>query len=264
MKKSKRTLLWRIEHPDFVAPSYLFGTMHVRDKRAFRFNDLVKEKIEECTAFATEFNLDEAEQGMPSSFVQLPDNKQLSDYLPPKKYKKLAKVLEKQTGIDINPFQRMRPMILLQMITAFLLAKEEQHALDEYLFRYAKKEGKELLGLETYQDQLRIMQALPLETQFKSLIEIATNFKSFRRQVLKTAAAYESADIQKIFKAARKGAQGMRKILLYDRNIVMADRFMEIAKEQSLLAAIGAGHLGGKKGVLRLLKLNGCTIGVGT
>jgi uncharacterized protein YbaP (TraB family) len=37
----------------------------------------------------------------------------------------------------------------------------------------------------------------------------------------------------------------------------MADKIAEIISKKSLFAAIGAGHLGGKKGVLYLLKKKG-------
>jgi uncharacterized protein YbaP (TraB family) len=49
----------------------------------------------------------------------------------------------------------------------------------------------------------------------------------------------------------------MRKLLLYERNTIMAERFAEIARQESLFCAVGAGHLSGKKGLLRLLKKEG-------
>ena len=64
----------------------------------------------------------------------------------------------------------------------------------------------------------------------------------------------------KILKKVKKTAGSMRDALLYDRNIIMADRIEELGSQSSLFAAIGAGHLGGKKGVLRLLKQKGCEI----
>jgi uncharacterized protein YbaP (TraB family) len=73
-------------------------------------------------------------------------------------------------------------------------------------------------------------------------------------------ADYETSDIQKIFKSAKKSTKGLRKVLLYDRNKIMAQRIAVMAKEQSIFVAIGAGHLGGQKGVLRLLKKNGLKI----
>lgn len=260
MSKNKSSLLWEITHPDFVDAAYLFGTMHVQDRRAFRFNAVVLKKLAHCTAFATEFNLEEAANGMPPATIQLPAQRTYQDYLSPKQLAKLARVLQRQTGISVAPFTRLRPLILIQAVTSHLLAKEEQYPLDEYLFRQAKQQEKKLLGLESFADQLHILEQLPLSVQFKSLIDISKNFRRFRKQVLLTTNAYASGDVQRIFKAAKKSAQGMRGILLYNRNVKMVKTFLEYATQYKLLAAIGAGHLGGKKGMLRLLKQQGCKI----
>jgi uncharacterized protein YbaP (TraB family) len=40
----------------------------------------------------------------------------------------------------------------------------------------------------------------------------------------------------------------------------MANRIAEFTNQHTIFAAIGAGHLGGKKGVLRLLKKKGFTV----
>ncbi len=45
--------------------------------------------------------------------------------------------------------------------------------------------------------------------------------------------------------------------MLYERNEIMARRFVEIASERSLFCAVGAGHLAGEKGMLRQLKKQG-------
>jgi uncharacterized protein YbaP (TraB family) len=58
----------------------------------------------------------------------------------------------------------------------------------------------------------------------------------------------------------KKNAKGLRKMMLYHRNEVMAGRIAALARQQSLFAAIGAGHLLGGKGVLRLLKKEGLKV----
>ncbi len=68
---------------------------------------------------------------------------------------------------------------------------------------------------------------------------------------------YADGEIQALYQSAKKDAKGMRKILLYRRNKLMAKRFGEIARTQSLFCAVGAGHLAGGKGMLRLLKKAG-------
>ncbi len=117
-----------------------------------------------------------------------------------------------------------------------------------------------MLGLESFEAQMQIMQEMPLREQLKSLKALATNFKRFRRNLKQTAALYVEGDPQKILKKVKLSSGKMRKILIYDRNLTMTQRILEISQEQSLFAAIGAGHLGGAKGVLRLLKHAGCQL----
>ena len=74
------------------------------------------------------------------------------------------------------------------------------------------------------------------------------------------AALYEQADIQKLYKVARRSTKGSRRLLLFDRNVIMARRIADLSQEMTLCAAIGAGHLAGKKGVLQLLKSAGFAV----
>ncbi len=259
MKKKNKTLLWSIESSSSEAganpePSYVFGTMHVRDQRAFGFLEKVYAKIDACASFATEFNLEEMNRQATANMMDLPEGQTLEDLFPPKKYQKITKVFLKATGFPLSVFARSRPFMITSLISEAVLSKDMPFSLDESLWRYAKEKEKTLLGLETYQQQIEIIQNLPIEVQIKSLVDIARNFKKFRKQLLEMTESYAEADLQKLYQEARKNARGMRKILLYNRNVVMAEKIRDIMQEQSLCAAIGAGHLGGKRGVLRLLK----------
>src|SRR5436190_20347234 len=51
-------LLWKIEGNGLQKPSYLFGTMHVRDVRAFEFSDSVMIALDQCRNFALEIHPD--------------------------------------------------------------------------------------------------------------------------------------------------------------------------------------------------------------
>ncbi|MDX1956891.1 MAG: TraB/GumN family protein, partial [Chitinophagaceae bacterium] len=52
------SLFWEISGNGLKKPSYLFGTMHVRDNKAFDFSDSVLLKIDACEAFALEVHPD--------------------------------------------------------------------------------------------------------------------------------------------------------------------------------------------------------------
>ena len=47
---------------------------------------------------------------------------------------------------------------------------------------------------------------------------------------------------------------GFADILLYDRNANWVKKLQQLMPENSLVIAVGAGHLPGKKGVLNLLR----------
>jgi len=255
LKKKKQTFLWRIAQAKSDAPSYLFGTMHVRDKRAFGALPVVEEKIVECAAFAAEFNFEDADATQMNGQMQLPENQYLKDLFKPKKYSRIATFLEKQTGMDIAFFEQQKPFFIYQLITETLFQEDMPFALDRHLYEHAKEQGKILTGVETFAEQMAIMEKITLEDQAKILYQTVKNFKNYRKQLKKLTHLYQSGNVQQLNKSARKGMGSLRKLLVDDRNYVMADRIAEMTARQSTFIAIGAGHLGGKTGVLRLLKL---------
>jgi uncharacterized protein len=257
MKKKKKTLLWQIETGANVPPSYVFGTMHVRDQRAFKYKELVESKILECDAFAAEINLEEVDHLLMAESMDLPEDQLLSDILKPKIYAKVDKIFNKLVGVSLTHFPKSQPFLILNILTERLLSTDMPLSLDATLHEFAVQNEKIALGIESFEEQIEILSKISIDFQIKSLSWMAKNFKQFRKQLFKMTADYETSDVQKIFKSAKKSTKGLRKVLLYDRNKIMAQRIATMAKEQSIFVAIGAGHLGGQKGVLRLLKKEG-------
>ncbi|MEZ4954179.1 MAG: TraB/GumN family protein [Saprospiraceae bacterium] len=255
----KKTFLWRISNDRLPGASYLFGTMHVQDLRAFSNLQLVQEKILECESFAAEFHLDQT----PTTAAQkmaLPEGVSLKDLLSKKKYLKTRLVLLKATGLDLDFFIQTSPFMLTGLIGSQLLGKEMPQSLDEYLWHFAKSNDKNLRGIETFEEQMEVLEKIPLQMQVKMLLGLSSNINSFRKHTLHLAELYQNGEFQRLSKSVKKNAKGLRKLLLYHRNEVMAERIFESVKTERLFAAIGAGHLGGGKGVIRLLKKKGLTL----
>ena len=230
--------------------------MHVQDLRAFSNLHFIKEKIDACQAFAAEFHLDEKHSGMEQG-MSLPKGVVLKDLMPEKKYNKLRKVILKSTDLDIAFFPTTLPFMLTGLIGSQLLGKEMPEPLDQYLWDYAKACGKSLLGIETLAEQLAILEKIPLGLQLKMLLGLGRNVKQFRQRTFHSAKLYQQGELQRLSKSVIKNAGKLRKVMIYRRNEVMADRVFELVQQNSLFAAIGAGHLGGGKGVIRLLKKRG-------
>jgi uncharacterized protein YbaP (TraB family) len=138
-----------------------------------------------------------------------------------------------------------------------MLHAEHEVALDKYLSEYALQKNKEMLGVENFQEHIDVLKQIPMEFQIKSLNDVLRNVKSFRKQVKLMTKYYLAQDIYQLYKAAKQSLQDSRKVMLYDRNFKMANSIEKMVENQTTFIAVGAGHLAGNKGLIKLLKDKG-------
>jgi hypothetical protein len=231
--------------------------MHVRDDQAFQCLDIVYACLEQCDALATEYDLNEKPAPDLAHATLLPHDRKLADYFRPKQYLKLKSILQKAFGINIDQFARFKPLMVINVISEHLLPQDRPQALDIHLWQYAGQRGKQQLGIETLDEQLRVIQSIPIKLQLEQLRSLGRNVSKFRKMTLKNAGIYQSNDPQRIYRMVRRSSQGLRKLLLFQRNRIMAERIDGIVRRQATLCAVGAGHLSGREGLIRLLKLRG-------
>ncbi|MCB0633672.1 MAG: TraB/GumN family protein [Saprospiraceae bacterium] len=257
MKQKKKSLLWQIEHPAVDRPSFLFGTMHVRDQQAFSYLQTVYAHLQQCDALAAEYDLSRQATPDLSAVLRLPPGQSLADFFSPAQYQKLQRILLKSFQIDIRFFQHFTPLLLINLITEQLLQQDHPQALDLQLWQSAGEMGKDRLGIETLEEQMAVLQQIPLGHQVKLLRSLGRNVSRFRQSVRQSPALYSDADPQQLYRSVRRSTHGLRHLLLFRRNHIMAERIEALIRQQPTLCAIGAGHLAGKEGVIRLLKLRG-------
>jgi uncharacterized protein YbaP (TraB family) len=73
-------------------------------------------------------------------------------------------------------------------------------------------------------------------------------------------AAYKSQDVEKLYLGAvedEKSDPDFQKKLLDDRNTAWIPKIEAFVKDKPTFIAVGAGHLGGKNGVIQLLRAKG-------
>lgn len=254
MKTSKQTLLWQISGLELPGTSYLFGTMHVRNQRAFAHLEVVYEAIEQCDAFATEVNLDGLGMMGALQTFQLPNGTTLDQLFAPKKYAKLRRILRKVYGIDIHAFRRLQPILIANLLEESTLMKDMPFALDQHLWQFAQERGKKMAGIETLDEQIQTLQSIPLDYQIQALLSIQKNISRHRKSLLKATDWYKNGRIDQLYRSSRQGLHGLRSLLLYNRNQLMATRIRDMVNMQTSFCAVGAAHLWGKYGVIRLLK----------
>lgn len=252
-----QSLLWKLTPQGEGLPSFLFGTMHIRDQRAFYGLERVYACIDSCPLFALEIDLEEGLQTPSVSLFSLPGQSTLHDHIPPRKYQRLRQILLKAFGIDLGRLSRLQPLAIIEILTSQIVSEDHPLVLDAHLWEYATAQGKTTMGLETLEEQQKTLAGITLEAQLKMLLEIGRNVRHFRHTLDRMASLYESGDLNGIYRLSRQSAGGLRRLLLFERNRIMAERIGAIIAEQPAFFAVGAAHLLGGKGMLRLLKRQG-------
>lgn len=259
-KRKKDSLLWQLTPREGGPVSYLFGTMHVRDQRAFTWLKQACACVDECEVFAVEFDFSQADPAATNAALTLPEGITLQQLLGRNAWKSLDFHCRKKLGVPPEVFQKAHPMRVQVALTQVLLSDEAARSLDETLWAYAKTMGKQLTGVETFEKQLEMLRNIQPERYAKNLTWWLKNYGSQRQRLRQMMRWYREGHLRQLYQAARRDARGLRRPLLLERNERMAKRFAEIARCKSLFCAVGAAHLAGGKGLLRLLKNAGFTV----
>ena len=90
--------------------------------------------------------------------------------------------------------------------------------------------------------------------------KICQNTTKYKQKLKKIVDYYEKQRLSLLYKNSMKSLGKLKKILVYDRNIRISETITEQINVGSLFIAVGAGHLPGKYGIIRLLKQKGFTV----
>jgi uncharacterized protein YbaP (TraB family) len=101
---------------------------------------------------------------------------------------------------------------------------------------------------------------ISLEFQLKQLKDICRNVNKFRKTLKKLSLSYKNQDINKLYKVSKKAMGALKYKLIYERNSIMTQNILKLSNNHATFISIGAAHLAGKHGVLRLLKDQNCIL----
>jgi len=271
-----KALLWKISGNGLKKPSYLFGTIHLIPKNDLVFSDPLLHALDGSKRVAFEIDMKVMSNFrtqmslMTKAFMS--GGKTLKDLLPPEDYQFVkAKMTEK--GIPSGMFERMKPMFLSTMFAGESdggsTANGDMTSVEMELFKLSRKRKLESAGLETADYQMAVFDSIPYDAQAKMLVESLRSADADPAndagELDKMLELYRQQDItamQAMIADPQSGMAGYEDLLLDRRNrnwISVMSRFM---RDKPTLFAVGAGHLGGPKGVVALLRKEGYRVEV--
>ena len=256
-------LLWEISGNGLKDTSYLFGTIHIRDKRVFDLGDSTYYAIGHTKALYGELNLqDKDEMKKHASELMMLAGTTLESLLSAEDYKRVKKYCKKHIGIYALLINKIRPIYISAVISEDLLPKEEKKPLDLYLQDYAIKLGNSIGGIETFEEQLAVVNLLSLQEQADMLVEQVNNIEEEKILMEEMLQLYlsESLDSLQLLVEEDTLSQEFNEAILDARNKVMLSRMETQMKNQPTFFAVGAAHLPGQKGLVFLLRKQGYTV----
>ena len=254
----KSSLLWSIEGKKLKKTSYLYGTIHIRNKRVFLFDDIVKECFDRSEAFAMEVLLDDMQQ---SDYVKLflMTKHKLIDLIGSEYYKKLDKHLKQNSFPGVAMFNNTKPIFVSSHLLQSYDSNDMKENLDSYFFEQAKIQSKQVFGLENFKEQIKAINKISLKSQAEMLIHLIDNIKTSEKKYNKLVEAYIKLDFKGILKMLKDPSlpENFETAMLGDRNSIMCKRIEKICRKYSCFIVFGAGHLAGKYSIVKMLQDKG-------
>lgn len=267
-----KSLLWRIGGKGLKQPSYLYGTIHMIPKSDLNITESTWNALNRCKKITFEIDMKE----MTSLRTQLSlltkafmkNGKTLKDLLPPEDYTFVHEKMEDK-GFSASMFERIKPMFLSMLLSndeggAVGKPDSKMTSVEMELWKVAKKQKTKSDGLESTAYQLSIFDTIPYESQAKMLVEaLRTSNADTNAELDKMIEMYKNQDIeamQQMISAESDGVGEFEDVLLGNRNRNWIPLMGNMMTEQATFFAVGAGHLGGKGGVIALLRAEGYVV----
>ena len=134
--------------------------------------------------------------------------------------------------------------------------------MEQLIMKEAKAKGKGIKGLETMAYQMSIFDSIPYSAQAKQLVSYVDNFGKSNddSEFNALTQAYRNQELEKLETLTKDDDMGIANfsdLLLYNRNKAWVAKLGDLLVNNSLVVAVGAGHLPGEKGVINLLRKAG-------
>lgn len=263
-QKEEKSLLYEISGNGLSQPSYLYGTIHIICKDDFVMNEVTKKKFSEVQQVYLELDMDDPKM-MPEMMksMYMTDGSTLKTLMSEADYQKVSQFFKDSLKTNIGMMDKMKPFVLSSMTIPKLIACPSQ-SYEETFMKMAKAENKEILGLETVGEQFGAIDKMGMKKQADMmLVKMIENWDEGKQTLKQMITDYKNQDVEALLDDMSKSKSSdanFQEDLLITRNQNWIPKIQKITKEKPTFFAVGAGHLGGKKGVIALLRNEGFTV----
>lgn len=258
----EKSLLWEVSGNGLRQPSYVYGTIHLICPNDYFLTEATKKALNDCQQLYLELDMDDP--SMMTKMQQVAffkDDKKIKDFLTAEQYSTLADYF-KQKGMNLEMLGGMKPLTLTSLMYMNLLNCPPQ-SYEMVFAQMASNAKKEVLGLETVEQQMGVFDSIPYQKQAEMLVIMAKDGEKSAKEFAQMVKAYKEQDVEGLLKLMDESElefEGYEDLLLSNRNAAWIPVIQKAMQDKTTFFAVGAAHLGGSKGVLQLLRKQGYTV----
>ena len=265
--------IWQVDR-EGLASSYIFGTYHISDPRVLDVPDAVEEAFvkSEFAAFEYDYGPDAETFEFDMDLVKLPEGTTLRSIVGNGTFGDLQFIMRSR---DMRPRNDLKPWIFWDYLggprAGFYTSDDEsvrgRPVLDDWLQARARDEGKTVVGLETQEEGFRKYDTIPMPVQVDLLKATVEHYHS-RRSGAPMVQSYVDGDMAMLMAFwqeslswyAPETAATLDFRIVTNRNRIMVERMLPLMEQGPTFVAVGAAHVPGEEGILRLLERQGFTV----
>lgn len=269
-KGDNRYFLWKASNAKGVV--YLLGSLHFGTPDMYPLPERITDTFAAADALVVEANVQNPDTGEAAQKLIgkgiYADGSTLEDHLKPASWQKLVGIA-KTLGVGEETLRPQKPWLAALTLTAQALKQNGFSAdlgVDQAFIKEAGNK-KPILQMESIDDQIRLFDAFSTQEQEQMLLVSLQELTRGPEIFTNIANAWKKGDADAIDLITRQSFDGnsvgakLFQTLFTDRNIAMANKIDDLLGDgKTYFVVIGAGHLAGEQGILKLLEVKGYKI----
>lgn len=260
-------ILWKVSGNGLQKPSYILGTHHAASKdicdNISGFNDAYASIEQVYGEVDTKEMNSAATQIKMMPHMKMPKGQTLSSLYTEEQLKKIDDYITPLLGMGVNAFDKIKPAVLSASIQLTIIMKiypefDPAKGIDSQMQTMARKDKKSALGLETVDFQVDLLYNSPLEEQAADLLEMVEEGQEAEKMIIDLTNRYLKQDLPGLWELMQKDSEPEElEKLVYSRNRNWTAQMKEIMPQTPTMFVVGAGHLPGEQGLIKLLEQEG-------
>jgi uncharacterized protein len=267
-RAQEKSLLWKVRSgPNTIT---ILGSIHFLKKENYPLKKNIETALDSAKKLVLEINLQATDAQKNQQVVMEKavnrDGSTLQQNISAETFA-LTEEKARDLGIDVSSLSPFKPWFVALTLSSLKLQKlglDPTYGVDRHLAERAKKSGKPISGLETFELQIEVFDGLSPRDQESMLRETLQDMDALEKSADRIVQAWlkgDTASLEESLLSGMRAYPALFQKLIVDRNRRWLPEIERMIKQgENPLIVVGAAHLVGKDGVIELLKQRGYTV----